>query len=61
MGVLLALFLSVIGLIVGLLVYREDVQKRESFLIGWWIGFIANVIISVIIGLIYGLIIAPSL
>ncbi len=61
MGVLLAIFLSIVGLIVGLLVYREDTQKREVFLIGWWIGFIANVIINVVVGLILGLVIVPLL
>ena len=47
-GVLLCLFLGVIGLIIGLLLY-PDGEKRRSFLKAWVVTIIVEVIILVIV------------
>ncbi len=51
-GVLLSLFLGIIGLVVGLLIYPTG-KERETFLSGWTKCFIVCVILGVILGLVY--------
>ena len=53
-GVLLCLFLGLLGLIIGLLLYPAYSMERETFLNGWKKCFIVVIIISVIIGVIVG-------
>ena len=49
-GVLLCLFLSVIGLVIGLLLYTSDTYERSSMLKGWLKCFIVQIVLGVIIG-----------
>ena len=48
MGVWMCLLLGVIGLVIGLLMYREGTYERSSFLSGWVKTLIVTVIISVV-------------
>ena len=57
MGILLGLFLGLIGLIIGVCLYKDGSLERETFIKGWTKGFIISVVISVVIGIIYGCII----
>lgn len=52
-GVLLALFLGVIGLIIGLCLYPSNTYERQTFLKGW--GIVAG--IAAAIGVLYTIII----
>ena len=52
-GVLCGLFLGLIGLIICLLLYKEDSYERKTFMKGWTIGFVWAIVIGVIIGIIY--------
>ena len=47
-GVLLAIFLGISGLIIGLLLYPVDTEERKTFLKSWSITF-PIIIISLII------------
>ena len=51
-GVMLALFLGVIGFIVGIAIYPERTIARETFLKAWVITFCISIAIGVISGLI---------
>ena len=48
-GVLLSLFLSLLGLIIGLLLYPAGTVSRKSFLRGWTITFAILAGISVVL------------
>ena len=48
-GVLLGLFLGLIGLIIGLLLYPSGTLRRETFIRGWVGAFICSIVIGVII------------
>ena len=48
-GVLLGLFLGLIGLIIGLLLYPSGTLRRETFIRGWVGAFICSIVIVVII------------
>ena len=48
-GVLLALFLGVLGLIIGLLIYPSNSYERQTFLSGWTKTFVATLIIGVLL------------
>ena len=48
-GILMALFLGIIGLIIGLLLYPSGSYERETFISGWVKTFIVTVIISVVL------------
>ena len=47
MGVILSLFLGLIGLVIGLALYQG--YERETFLKGWMIPFIIELVIGTII------------
>ena len=47
-GVLLGLFLSLIGLVIGLLIYTDE-KERKEFLSGWIIGFVIEIAVASII------------
>ena len=48
-GVLMALFLGVIGLIIGLLLYPSGTYERESFLSAWVKTFVITIIVAVVL------------
>ena len=48
-GVLLALFLGIIGLIIGLLMYESGSYERETFLSGWVKCFVVCFIIGIVL------------
>ena len=52
-GVLMALFLGIIGLIIGLCLYKEGTQARETFMKGFWTTFLICVVISIVGSVIY--------
>lgn len=47
-GVLLGLFLNLIGLVIGLLIYTDE-KERKEFLSGWIIGFVIDIAVAAII------------
>ena len=47
-GVWMCLLLGVIGLVIGLLMYREGTYERSTFLSGWVKTLIVTIIISVV-------------
>lgn len=48
-GVLLGLFLGIIGLIIGLCIYPNNSLERSSFIKGWSITFVITIILSIIV------------
>ena len=48
-GVLMALFLGVLGLIIGLLIYPSNSYERQTFLSGWTKTFVVMLIIGVLL------------
>ena len=48
-GVVMAIFLGLIGLIIGLLIYPSGSYERETFLSGWLKTFIIAIIIEVVL------------
>ena len=48
-GVLMALFLGVLGLIIGLLIYPSNSYERQTFLSGWTKTFVVTLIICVLL------------
>ena len=44
-GVLLGLFVGLLGLIIGLLLYPVNTTERQTFMSGWAKGFISSIII----------------
>lgn len=51
-GVLCGLFLGLIGLIIGLLLYKEGTYERQTFMKAWIISFVSCIIVGVVIGVI---------
>lgn len=51
-GVLLGIFLGLMGLIIGLLLYPENTTSRATFMKGWTKGFIGAIVAIVVIYLI---------
>ena len=49
MGFLLAIFLGIIGLIIGLSSYPQGTYSRESFISGWIKGLILEILLAVIL------------
>ena len=43
LGVLLALFLGVIGLIIGICLYPADTVERKTFMKGWGVTFAISI------------------
>lgn len=54
LGLLLALFLGLLGLIIGVCLYPSNSYERETFIKGWIKGFIISIIIGVVLGVVYG-------
>ncbi len=54
MGVLMALFLGLIGLAIGLALYPKDTNARRTFLSGFGATYIIAFIISIFIIILYG-------
>ena len=52
-GVLMCIFLDVIGLIIGILMYPSGTTERETFLRGWLKTFIVIVILAVVALLVF--------
>ena len=48
-GVLLGLFLGIIGLIIGLLLYPANSIERSTFIKGWVGAFIGYIVVAIII------------
>lgn len=53
-GVLMGLFLGLIGLLIGICLYKEGTVARKTFFKGFWIAFGISMAISIIGGIIYG-------
>ncbi|MDD3397873.1 MAG: hypothetical protein PHR96_04995 [Clostridia bacterium] len=51
-GILMGLFLGLIGLAIGLGMCNSKGEKEE-FISGWWIGFIVCFVVFIILGFIY--------
>lgn len=60
-GVLLCLFLGILGLIIGLLLYPSNTVERETFISGWLTGLLWSIVIGVIIAIIICLPICTAL
>ena len=60
-GVLLGLFLGLIGLIIGVCIYPSGSYERQTFIKGWLIIFVIEIVLSIIVGAIYGAVIAGML
>ncbi len=52
MGVLMGLFLGLIGLIIGIFSYPEGTVARKTFIKAWLITFLICLVVSFIIGLV---------
>ncbi|MBO5304818.1 MAG: zinc ribbon domain-containing protein [Clostridia bacterium] len=61
MGVVFGLFLSILGLIIGVCMYSDGTFERSTFMKGWGIGFGISIAIGVISGIIYGAVIGGIL
>lgn len=48
-GILLGLFLGLIGLVIGLLLYPSNTVRRATFIKGWVGAFVISIIVAVII------------
>lgn len=53
-GVVCGLFLGLIGLIIGVLCYKEGTIARKTFMKGWGIAFGISVVAGIIVGAVYG-------
>ena len=51
-GVVMALFLGIIGLIIGICMYPSGTTARETFIKGWVTTFIITIVIGVLIAVI---------
>lgn len=49
MGVLLGLFLGIIGLIIGLCLFKENTIARKTFIKAWAITFAITVVVYIIV------------
>ena len=61
LGVLLELFTGLIGLIIGLLLYKDGSYERKTFIKGWLITFFVCLGVGLLIGIIYYVSILASL
>ncbi len=52
-GIILELFLGILGLIIGLLLYKDGTTERSTFLKGWLIGLAVSIVLGLIIYGIY--------
>ena len=54
LGLLFALFLGLVGLIIGICIYPSASYERETFIKGWIKGFVIAIVVAVVIGVFYG-------
>ncbi|MBQ7452853.1 MAG: hypothetical protein IJS68_01130 [Clostridia bacterium] len=52
-GFFLALFLGLIGLVIGLLLFEKNKFERETFVNGWFAGFIVGIVLGLFIYFLY--------
>lgn len=52
-GVVLALFGGLIGLIIGLLLYKDGTYERQTFIKGWLWTFVISMAVSIVIGVVF--------
>ena len=57
-GIVMGLFLGLIGLIIGLLLYPNETVERQTFIKGWLTAFLIGIGISVLFVIIYFFLIA---
>ena len=53
-GILMGFFLGIIGLIIGLCLYKEDTVARKTFLKAWGITFGICFVLNIVISIIWG-------
>lgn len=51
-GVIMSIFLGVIGIVIGLLMFPEGTVSRKTFIKGWLIAFIVQTVLGVLLGII---------
>ena len=51
-GVVMGLFLGLIGLIIGICLYKEGTIARKTFIKSWVITYVVVIVVSVVIGII---------
>lgn len=61
MGILLGLFLGLIGLIIGIAMFPNETEERATFLKGWTIGFVITIAVSILFSIIYGVALGSAL
>ncbi len=54
LGIVLGFFIGIIGLIIGICMYPNESEERETFISGWVKGFVIAIVISVVMGVIVG-------
>ncbi len=52
-GILFSLFFGILGLIVGLLMYKEGTEERATFIKGWVKGLIITIIFAFVSLVVY--------
>ena len=57
-GVLCGIFLGAIGLVVGLLLYKENTIERQTFIKGWLWAFIISAAVSLVLTIVIVAIVA---
>jgi len=54
LGVIAALFLGLIGLLIGILVYPDNTVARKTFIKAWIITYIVSIVVSMLfVGILY--------
>ena len=59
MGILLGIFLGLIGLIIGICLYPENTVARKTFIKSWGITFGITIGVTIIISVIYSTVMLP--
>ena len=52
-GILMGLFLGLIGLLIGYLMYNDKPFEKSTFVKGWVKGFIISIVVGFVSGLLY--------
>lgn len=52
MGVILCLFLGLIGLLIGIIIYPSGSLERKTFMKGWLTTFLISLAVEIILGLV---------
>ena len=53
MGILMGLFLGLIGLIIGVCIFPEGTTERSTFVGGWTMGFLIDCVIGLLAFIVY--------